>query len=395
MRKSLCLCYVILALVAATLLGCSSDQLATLLGGGATGTTKSLAIADTSNNRVLIFNVPVSTNANATAVLGQPDFTSTSAGTTGASIDYPVDTTADSSGNLWVTEYNNCRMTFFARPFSNGEAATIALGAPDMTSSPCTVTATTLNGPSNAAFDSTGHLWQVDYDGSRVLRYSPPFSTGQAADLVLGQANLTSNGCGTTATTLCTPWQGVVFDSSGSIWISDYDTCRVLRYSPPFSTGMAADLVIGQPDMTSSGCGTTATTNDGPYGLAFDRDGNLWMVDGNHNRVLKFAPPFSTGMAATVVIGQPDFTSSTANNGGISAATLSNPYDVVFDTSNNMYVVEADNHRVLVYHPPFATGMSASAVLGQPNFTSNSINQGGAAGANTLHSPNGVSVINK
>lgn len=39
---------------------------------------------------------------------------------------------------------------------------------------------------------------------------------------------------------------------------------------------------------------------------------SLWVTDSANNRMLMFEPPLTTGMNASVVIGQPNFTSSTA-----------------------------------------------------------------------------------
>jgi parallel beta-helix repeat protein len=55
-------------------------------------------------------------------------------------------------------------------------------------------------------------------------------------------------------------------------------------------------------------------------------------------------------MAASRVFGQPNFTSNIAYNGGVSASSLFNPYDVAFDAVANLYVT--DTSRVLRYDQP-------------------------------------------
>ena len=50
--------------------------------------------------------------------------------------------------------------------------------------------------------------------------------------------------------------------------------------------------------------------------MTADSSGNLWVVDSGSNRVLEYVPPFSDGMAATLAIGQANFTSGSANQGG-------------------------------------------------------------------------------
>lgn len=66
---------------------------------------------------------------------------------------------------------------------------------------------------------------------------------------------------------------------------------------------------------------------------------------------------------ATRVYGQlGDFTTSTANNGGISANALSSPTSVVADSSGGVYVSDSTNMRVLYYASGSTT---ANAVYGQ------------------------------
>jgi sugar lactone lactonase YvrE len=132
-----------------------------------------------------------------------------------------------------------------------------------------------------------------------------------AASLVIGQTVFTTSASATTAAGLNFP-TGVTFDISGNLWIGDSFNNRVLRYSPPFATGMSATLVLGQANFTTS---TLALTQNGfnlPFGVGFDSSGDLVVPDVNNNRSLLFSPPFSNNMNATLVIGQPNFTTNTA-----------------------------------------------------------------------------------
>jgi hypothetical protein len=368
--------------------GCSSGSGADILGAS---TTKAVAVTDYENSRVLIYNTPISTDQNAAIVIGQADFTTSDYGTSATSLAYPWASHFDVSGNLWVTDYDNYRVLEFKPPFSSGMAASVVLGQTDFTSSDWGTSASTFDDPSNAVSDSAGNIWVVDYDNSRILRFSPPFTTGMSADLVLGQPNFTSSDCDTTATTLCYPWQGLAFAPNGYLWVSDYDNCRILGYAPPFSTGMAASIVIGQNSMTTWDCGTSATQIDYVYGLAIDSSGNLWAADEGNSRVLEFKAPLTTGMAASVVLGQTDFTSYDT---GTTASTMEYPTAISFDSEGNAHVADYENSRVLVFAPPFTTGMSASKVLGQADFVSGDSNRGNAnAAANTLSYASDVSTL--
>ncbi|UCD55140.1 MAG: hypothetical protein JSV93_06435, partial [Candidatus Omnitrophota bacterium] len=100
-----------------------------------------------------------------------------------------------------------------------------------------------------------------------------------------------------------------------------------------------------------------------------------------------------TNMSADVVIGQADFTSNTVNPGGVKANTLYN-LTSIFSDGKRLFIADLINHRVLIYNSiPTSNNASADVVIGQADFTSNSINQTGSttvAGANTLYYPSGI-----
>ena len=82
----------------------------------------------------------------------------------------------------------------------------------------------------------------------------------------------------------------------------------------------------------------------------------VYASDGGNNRVLGWrdATAFSNGAPADLVIGQPDFSGYWQNNGGISASSLDGPSGVAVDSHGNLYVGDTWNFRVLEYTDPFA-----------------------------------------
>jgi sugar lactone lactonase YvrE len=176
-----------------------------------------------------------------------------------------------------------------------------------------------------------------------------------------------------TAMNMCEP-SGIAFDAKGNLWIAD--GFRVLEYLPPFKTGMGASLEIGQPASSPFGdnppCATSASCIH-PVSIAFDSSGNLWAVDIVANRILRFAPPFSMGMSASLVLGQPNFTSDTLHPPAANSVFMTGPaagfYGAVsFDSAGNLLVADGGNSRVLAFAPPFSSNMNASIVIGQPDF---------------------------
>jgi len=409
-----------------------------------------LFVADSGNDRVLGFPAPFADGEGAELVLGQAGFdTDTSVGE--AATAYPVGVTVDSFGNLWVSDWGHSRVLEFTPPWLNFENPAVAIGQSNLTGDQSGLTATNLSFPQGVAFDARGDLWVTDAGNNRVLEYVPaltsltltesglpagthwsvsldgvvqsgsgpfvyselngtysfdvtpvpgyradpssgtlavngtttvtiaftptapnPFSIGMPASLVLGQPNFDSSFGYTTANAseLALGGYAAVFDSSGDLWVADAEFERVLEFRPPFTNFMAASLVIGQSNFEGTLPGDSATNLSFPDGIAFDSAGDLWVSDYDNNRVLEFVPPFTDGMSASVVLGQPGFGVDT---GGFAPNQLRGPAGLAFQGST-LWVTDYNNNRVLEFPAPLLTGENATRVLGQSNLTGSEAN---------------------
>ncbi|HEY3266406.1 MAG TPA: hypothetical protein VGM37_05730 [Armatimonadota bacterium] len=205
----------------------------------------------------------------------------------------------------------------------------------------------------------------------------------KVADRVYGQPNFTSTGAGNTYLSLNnrmnTP-RGIAAAADG-VYISDRYYHRILFF-PGSSTD--ATRVYGQPDFTTTdpnhgGIGPSSLNL--PWGLAADSTG-LYVADTGNNRVL-FYPNGQT--EASRVYGQPDFVHDTYNNGGLSGASLNGPEEVALDKSGGLYISDSGNSRIL-YFPPGET--TPTRVYGQPDFTSG----GAGMGRDHMYVSKGVGV---
>jgi len=222
-------------------------------------------------------------------------------------------------------------------------------------------------------------------------------SNGQAATLVLGQVDFASAASACSQSGLTNPFAVVVDPTSGKVFVADVGNHRVLRYASvtELTNGAAAEGVLGQADFTScnadQGGSVGANTLDDLRDLTVDAEGRLWVTDYGNNRVLRYdnAASKADGADADGVLGQPNFTSTTA-------ATTQNgmryPGGIFVDREGRAWIADLFNHRVLRFDDGAAkaNGAAADGVLGQTDFTSNSANQGGSAAAGTMNNPNGV-----
>lgn len=199
---------------------------------------------------------------------------------------------------------------------------------------------------------------------------------GQAADLVLGQADFTSgmpNAGGTAmSNTLSQPAAVVVDLVNNKMYVSDSQNHRVLRFAYPPGSNQAAEAVLGQIDFMASSDGLSSNELHFPVGLSVDANGHLWVADASNHRVLRFdnAANKANGADADGVLGQPDFDT---NSDDTEANGMFEPFDVFADANGTLWVADASNARVLRFDNAAnkPNGAAADGVLGQADFTSN------------------------
>jgi sugar lactone lactonase YvrE len=324
-----------------------------------------LWVSDGGNDRVLEFKTPFVIGENASVVLGQSDFTSWQVlnGTNPKSLWHPQGLVFDSQGNLWVADGGSNRVLEFMPPFRTGQEPSLVLGHKDFTSDEQTSppSKSSTYYPEGITFDPDGNLWVADTSG-RLLEFKPPFSDGKDASLVL--QNL-SNAGGITSSTVSAPF-GITFDKTGNLWVADSGNYRLLRFDKPFSNNQAASLVLGHKDFTTGGEGVSSNASSfrDPYGITFDSQGNLWVTDSGNNRVLEFIPPFTNGERASLILGQTSFNAGAIDTGGHTAGTLDQPHGIAFDAAGNLWVADSTNNRILVYK----SNTSKNSQIVFPNF---------------------------
>ena len=239
-----------------------------------------------------------------------------------------------------------------------------------------------------------------------VLIAATAQAMGTAADNVGGQIDFVHKGTNFVDGRGFVAPVAVAVSPAGEVYVADYINNRILgwRSSIEFAGNQAADIVVGQPDFYSSNCNQIASATTfspgspgaatlcGPQGLAVDNAGDLYIADGANNRVLFYSDPFAlfpaktSNFTAQIVFGQGNAGNQFATNqSGLGTTSLNTPEGVAVDGAGNLFVLDANNNRILEYFNPLgtfnpATGtgdVTADFVFGQPNFKSNLKNQGG------------------
>jgi streptogramin lyase len=272
-----------------------------------------------------------------------------------------------------------CATVYAQGPLTTGMPAAGVLGQTDLTANASGTTASSMNNAFGVAVDpTTGKLFVADRNNNRVLRFdaSAKLIDGSAAEAVLGQPSLDSTGANTggiSASTMNTPVR-VFVDAEGRLWVSDYGNRRVLRFdgASEKATGSAADGVLGQPDFVTRTDGTTASKMTRATGLFVDGEGRLWVAERDNNRVLRFDNAASKANGAAAD-GVLGQSDFVTGSSGLSANKMAEPFGVFVDPGGRLWVSEDVNCRVLRFDNAAskANGADADGVLGQPDFRTN------------------------
>ncbi|MCK9407586.1 MAG: NHL repeat-containing protein [Bacteriovoracaceae bacterium] len=258
-----------------------------------------LFVLDQANQRVLRFNNAASKTNGAVAdgVLGQPDFVTKKFNTTQSGFFSPQGVAIDASGNLYVADGSNHRVLRFnnAASKANGAPADAVFGQPDFTTSSNGTSANKISNPTSLAVDDAGNLYVGERGNSRILVFFNVATkiNGAAADIVLGKSDFGSGATpgAATAANVYFPY-GLAVDGKKNLYVADGGFNRVLIFynAPSKKNGDSADVVIGKKDFASSSVTGASVENIGqPYGIAVQSStGKLYVSCYSNSRVLRF-----------------------------------------------------------------------------------------------------------
>ena len=132
---------------------------------------------------------------------------------------------------------------------------------------------------------------------------------------------------------------GISIDSSGNIYIGDYNNHRVRKVT--VSTGIITTVAgTGTTGFNNNNIAATSATLYYPHGVILDGFGNLYIADRYNHRIRKVT--VSTGIITT--IAGTGTASSSGDGSAATSATINAPIYCQLDSADNLYISEFNDN---------------------------------------------------
>ncbi|HXD92306.1 MAG TPA: gliding motility-associated C-terminal domain-containing protein [Bacteroidia bacterium] len=293
---------------------------------------------------------------------------------TNAEFYFPFSLSLDAGGNIYVADAYN---RVIRKINTAGIITTVAGGGFNGLGDGGQATAANLWNPTQAFFDATGNMYIVDNGHNRIRLVS---TTGIISTIAgNGQTGFGGDGGPATAAKLHGP-QYVTFDASGNLYIADVGNNRIRKIN---TTGIISTIAgTGTAGFSGDGGQATAAKLNGPDGVTFDTNGNLYVADYSNNRIRMVN---TAGIINTIVGTR--VAGFSGDGGQATVAQINGPNDgIVFDALGNFYIPDALNNCVRKVN---TLGIiSTIAGTGTAGFSGD----GGSALAAELNYPGGVAL---
>jgi uncharacterized protein (TIGR03437 family) len=302
---------------------------------------------------------------------------------TGMTLDAPVGVAVDTSGNVYFMEADG--QSARARKVADGKISTVAGGFQGFAPQDNIPATSAQIGPiSGIAVDPAGNLYIPDY---AWVPLTVNGQSGAASSFEAGRLRKVSNGIITTiagsdlvagdggpatSAQLIAP-TGLALDNAGNLYVSDWANNVVREISGGVIHTVIGDrAVIRDP---GSGPASSATLLN-PNGVATDNSGNVYLADGENERVIEVNKGSFSSLATNVFpvalaidpAGNVYFNNGNAvieslngnvnivagsgtrgyagDNGPAINSRLAAPSGLAIDSAGNIYIADAGNQRI-------------------------------------------------
>ncbi|MBV8389996.1 MAG: hypothetical protein JO080_09380 [Mucilaginibacter sp.] len=226
------------------------------------------------------------------------------------SFNFPSGVGVDNAGNVYVADMGNSAIR---KIDIHGVVTTVLVG---------------FSGPTGVVSDASGDLYVADNGNSVIVKIT---NKGLATTFA-GTRGVRGSKDGTGTGAQFNQPHALAIDSSGNVYVADAGNNLIRKIN---SQGVVTTIAGSGSPGSQNGVGPAASFN-GPFGIAVDADGNLYVADSNNNLIRKISPNGTvTTLAGT---GSPGST-----DGALTSASFNNPQGVVVDQYKRVFVVDTGN----------------------------------------------------
>lgn len=277
----------------------------------------------------------------------------TGADGTPGSFNNPYGVALDAAKNVYVTDTLN---NTIRKVTPGGVVSTLAGTAGQFGSTDGTGSAARFNFPVGIAVDAAGNVYVGDAKNSTIRKITPAgaVTTFAGAPFMFGA----TDGAGSAARFFL-PY-GLAVDGAGNVYVADSGNHLIRKITPDgvVSTLAGSAQQAGLVDGTGG-----AARFSGPFGVAVDGSGNVYVADSGNNAIRKIT---AAGVVTTVA-----GSSGTAGavDGGVSIARFSQPRGVALDAAGNIFVADYDNSviRHIATNGNVSTIAGSAGIVGEVN----------------------------
>jgi sugar lactone lactonase YvrE len=202
--------------------------------------------------------------------------------------------------------------------------------------------------PNSTAFDATGRMFISDQGNNRIR----VVNTNGIIETYAGNGDLGFGGDGGPATqaSLFTGGGGqaafpagkIAVDSKGNVYIPDTGNARIRKVN---TQGIISTIAgNGEHEFFGDSIPAVEASLFWPSDIAIDSDDNIYFADSFNHCIRKID---DDGMVTTFV-GTCGVDGSEGLDGKPREIKLDRPYGIAFDSNDNLYIADTQNHRVLI-----------------------------------------------
>ena len=218
-----------------------------------------------------------------------------------------------------------------------------------------------LNLPFGIAFDENGNFYVGDTENNKIKKVTSAGDVSNYAGDTSGYVDGTSAIAKIYISGLTNI--GITIDAQGTVYFTDSSNFKIRKISP---SGIVSTIAGSGIRGESNGIRSKASF-DYPCGIVLDSFGNLFVTEGNGNKVRKITPD---GVVTTFAGSISDFGGSTDGIG--TSALFNRPTGLAIDSGNNIYVADSGNNRIRKITPTGVVTTLAGSTQGFVNGTGSS-----------------------